>query len=187
MERLLLAVRLLVVFGGLLGGCVPPSLEIDPQSDLGQGLVALERGNHAAARQSLERAVAADPGDARTRIGLAAALERIGRLDSALAVLNAIDLETASSRARGEVDARRRVIARRRLEFLARSAVAAEDSLTATPPEPNSLAVLPFQYLGVDERLRPLERGVAHLLVTVPPDREQRGWWLWSTVNRRTR
>ncbi len=56
--------------------------------------------------------------------------------------------------------------ARRRLIEEARRAIEAEALLTTTPAIPNTIAVLPWTYLGTNPELKPLERGLAHLLVT---------------------
>lgn len=58
------------------------------------------------------------------------------------------------------------LVGRRELEFGARQALAQEAQLSATPPEPNTVAVMPFTYTGTNEEVRPLGRGLAQLLVT---------------------
>jgi TolB-like protein len=57
------------------------------------------------------------------------------------------------------------VITRQALVLEARRAIAAEQSLVSRAPRPNTVAVLPWTYLGADSTLKPLERGLAHLLV----------------------
>lgn len=56
--------------------------------------------------------------------------------------------------------------ARRHLIDESRRAIQAEDSLGTAPAVPNTIAVLPWTYLGANPDLKPLERGLAHLLVT---------------------
>lgn len=56
--------------------------------------------------------------------------------------------------------------ARQALAEEARLAIQAEASLSTLPAVPNTIAVLPWTYLGTDPELKPLERGLAHLLVT---------------------
>jgi len=58
------------------------------------------------------------------------------------------------------------LVGRRELEFSARQALAQEAQLSETPPEPNTVAVMPFSYTGTNEEIRPLGRGMAQLLVT---------------------
>lgn len=58
------------------------------------------------------------------------------------------------------------LIGRRELEFSARQALAQEAQLSTTPPEPNTIAVMPFAYTGTNEEIKPLSRGFAQLVVT---------------------
>ncbi|MFI5281408.1 MAG: CsgG/HfaB family protein, partial [Gemmatimonadales bacterium] len=58
------------------------------------------------------------------------------------------------------------LIGRRELEFQARQALAQESQLNQTPPEPNTIAVMPFSYTGSNEDIKPLSRGFAQLVVT---------------------
>src|SRR5262245_49782153 len=65
-----------------------------------------------------------------------------------------------------ELDRRLTGLGRARLQYEARQAIAREATLTATPPEPGTVAVMPWAYVGSDESLRPLGYGVAQLVVT---------------------
>jgi TolB-like protein len=65
-----------------------------------------------------------------------------------------------------ELDRRLADLGRSRLRFEARQAIARESTLTATAPEPGTVAVMPWAYVGSDEALRPLGYGVAQLVVT---------------------
>jgi TolB-like protein len=58
------------------------------------------------------------------------------------------------------------LVGRRELEFSARQALAQEAQLSTTPPEPNTIAVMPFAYAGTNEEIKPLSRGFAQLVVT---------------------
>jgi TolB-like protein len=58
------------------------------------------------------------------------------------------------------------LIGRRELEFQARLALSQEAQLSVTPPEPNTIAVMPFSYTGTNEDIKPLSRGFAQLVVT---------------------
>jgi TolB-like protein len=58
------------------------------------------------------------------------------------------------------------LVGRRELEYQARLALAQESQLSTTPPEPNTIAVMPFAYTGSNEDIRPLSRGFAQLVVT---------------------
>ena len=58
------------------------------------------------------------------------------------------------------------LVDRRELEYSARQALSQEAELSQLPPEPNTVAVMPFGYTGANEEIRPLSRGFAQLIVT---------------------
>jgi TolB-like protein len=58
------------------------------------------------------------------------------------------------------------LLARKELHATARASLAHETELSRTPPDPNTVAVFPFRYTGQDSTLRPLERGLAALVVS---------------------
>ncbi len=58
------------------------------------------------------------------------------------------------------------LVGRKELEFQARQALANEATLSAQPPEPNTIAVMPFAYAGTNPDVQPLGRGFAQLVVT---------------------
>ena len=58
------------------------------------------------------------------------------------------------------------LVGRRELEFQARQALAQESQLSQSPPEPNTVAVMPFSYGGTNTEIEPLTRGFAQLVVT---------------------
>jgi TolB-like protein len=58
------------------------------------------------------------------------------------------------------------LLTRLELRSAAREAIARESLLTRTPPEPHTVAVMTFRYTGSDSSFRPLERGLAALVVT---------------------
>jgi TolB-like protein len=60
------------------------------------------------------------------------------------------------------------LLTRKELQLAARQAIARESLLTHTAPapDPNTIAVMPFHYAGSDSTFRPLERGLAALVVT---------------------
>ncbi len=67
---------------------------------------------------------------------------------------------------RRELDRRLADLGRARLRFEARQAIARESTLTGSAPEPGTVAVMPWTYVGSDESLRPLGYGIAHLVIT---------------------
>ena len=65
-----------------------------------------------------------------------------------------------------ELDRRLGDLARSRLRYETRLAIARESTFTATAPQPGTVAVMPWAYVGSDESLRPLGYGIAQLVVT---------------------
>jgi TolB-like protein len=58
------------------------------------------------------------------------------------------------------------LLARKDIEQNAKRAVAAEQRLSSTPGPQTTVAVMPFVFTGADTSLKPLERGMAELIVT---------------------
>lgn len=71
-----------------------------------------------------------------------------------------------SATLRRELEARMPLLQRRELQASLRSALAREAELANTPPQPYTIAVFPFQFVGGDEQYQPLGRALAELLVT---------------------
>lgn len=92
--------------------------------------------------------------------------EALARYDSAQTVYAAAAHLRLNGAQRRELEGRRSLLARRQLAVDIRRAVARESTIAAAPPPANSIAVLPWLYVGDNEELRALERGMAHLLVT---------------------
>jgi TolB-like protein len=101
---------------------------------------------------------------ATVRLGLG--YEAAGRYDEALAAYQQAELMKSSRSERKSVEQRILVLTRARLAADARRAIATEQELSATPPAPNTIAVLPWSYFGANVELKPLERGLAHLIVS---------------------
>ncbi len=118
------------------------------------------------ARAVLDSAVAAAPRNGIAAIYRGMTAESQGDFAAArtsyqsfLAVARGNDLRTAARQ-------RLSLIGRRELEFGARQALAQESQLSQSPPEPNTVAVMPFAYEGANAEIQPLSRGFAQLLVT---------------------
>jgi len=146
-------------------GCAAPGA-LAPATGLEQGRAALAAGAYVDARDAYRTWLVARPGDPRAELGLAAAYEGLDQLDSAHAAYARVEATRPPADVRRQLEARLRLLARRQLAEAARAAVANEAALGAAPPRPNSVAVLPFHYLGADAQYQPLERGLAQLVVT---------------------
>ncbi|HSR91996.1 MAG TPA: CsgG/HfaB family protein, partial [Gemmatimonadales bacterium] len=67
---------------------------------------------------------------------------------------------------RNEISNRLALLTRKELHQAARTALAQEATLSQQAPTANAIAVFPVRYFGSDTALRPLERGVTHLMIT---------------------
>jgi TolB-like protein len=149
-----------------VGGCALPGGRVSPDSPLGRARALLAAEQYAEARDLLREILDESPGDERARLGLGAAFEGLGEADSATAVYASILGGTPSRGVRRRLEARLEVLRRHELQRAAREAAAAEAQLSAAPPEPGSVAVLPFQYLGADSAYAPLARALTDFFVT---------------------
>lgn len=137
----------------------------DPQLLLRLGAGYYRTGQLDRSRDVLSAAAALRPSfPVLAYLGLA--FEGLTRYDSALAVYQRAEGLASSPAERRELETRRLAVTRLALAAAARDAIARERQLTGTAPAPNAVAVLPWTYLGPADSLRPLERGLAHLLVT---------------------
>ena len=130
------------------------------------GMAFYQAGAFQRSRDVLLAALALDPQSFAAAVQLGLTYEAMDQFDEALAAYQRAQAMKVSRAARRDVEQRLTALARVRLAAEARRAVAAEQSLSAAPPSPNTIAVLPWSYLGSDPQLKPLERGMAHLVVT---------------------
>jgi len=118
------------------------------------------------ARQALDTASSRDPRNGIAAIYLGMTSEALGDFPAAR---RSYERFVAMARSRDlRETARRRLalVGRHELEYQARLALAQESTLVSTPPEANTVAVMPFSYSGTNEEVRPLGRGFAQLIVT---------------------
>jgi tetratricopeptide (TPR) repeat protein len=138
----------------------------DPDLNLRLAKVYYAANRYADARKALAIVLTQQPTNrvAQTYLGLS--YEGMEQFDSARTVYTAL----LSARPSGEVgrlvNGRLTLLARKELHAAARASLAHETELSRTPPDPNTVAVFPFRYTGQDSTLRPLERGLAALVVS---------------------
>jgi len=118
------------------------------------------------ARAALATVLLQQPDNRVARAYLGFTYEGQEHFDSARTVYG----ELLAARPTGEVsrllNGRLALLARKELHANARTSLARETELSRTPPDPNTVAVFPFRYTGQDSSLRPLERGLAALVVS---------------------
>ena len=118
------------------------------------------------ARRAAQRAITADPRNAEAQAYLGLTYEELAQFDSARATYTHLLSTKPSGDVQKLLRGRLTLLTRREMQYHARQAIARESLLTRTPPDPNTVAVMPFRYVGRDSSLRPLERGLAALVVT---------------------
>lgn len=101
-----------------------------------------------------------------TAMYLGRAQEARGRLAQAEVSYRAAGTFSVSRGQRAELDRRLASLSRARLAAEARAAIAREATLAADPAPTNTIAVLPWTFIGTDESLAPLSVGLAHLVIT---------------------
>jgi TolB-like protein/Tfp pilus assembly protein PilF len=92
--------------------------------------------------------------------------EELGLLDSARAAYGTAAGQARDPAQRGEIEDRLNLLTRKELRQAARVAIAQETTLSRTPPASNTIAVFPFRYVGTNEELRPLGRGLTQMIIT---------------------
>jgi TolB-like protein len=117
-------------------------------------------------REELLAALAHDPQDFRAMVELGIVSEKLGQYGEALAAYRRAEAMHLPGPVRKAVEQRLTALTRLRLTAEVRAALAAEQSLAVAAPRPNTIAVLPWTYLGSRPELKPLERGLAHLVVS---------------------
>lgn len=118
------------------------------------------------ARRAVLQSLAAAPRNAEAHAYLGLTYEELAEFDSARAVYTRLLNSRPNRSVQRLLSGRLTLLTRRELQYAARQAIARESLLTRTPPDPNTVAVMPFHYVGRDSSLRPLERGLAALVVT---------------------
>jgi TolB-like protein len=130
------------------------------------GVAYFKAERFADARQALDTAVARDERNGIAAIYLGMTTEALGDFPAARVAYTHY-IAIARNRELRETARRRLSLANRHeLEFQARQALAQEATLSQTPPDANTIAVMPFSYSGTNREIQPLTRGLAQLVVT---------------------
>jgi tetratricopeptide (TPR) repeat protein len=114
----------------------------------------------------LQRLLQAQPTDQEARAYLGLTYEGLTQYDSARATYTRLLAAKPAKGVQRLLSGRLALLTRKELQLAARQAIARESLLTRTPPDPTTIAVLPFHYAGADSTYRPLERGLAAIVVT---------------------
>ncbi len=174
---------LLVLAGGCAGGSALRLAEVTPEAiptleaERAQnpadatvlarlGVAYFRAQQYDSARSLLDSAWARDPANGLAAVYLGMTAEAQGDFAAARLAYERYVTVSRSRELRETARSRLSLLGRRQLEFEARQALATEATLTQTPPEPNTVAVMPFTYTGTNDDVRPLTRGFAQLVIT---------------------
>ena len=118
------------------------------------------------ARTALQQAVNMDSRDGVAALYLGLTAEAQNDFAAAKSAYQSYIAVGKTRGVKNQINARLAVIARKENEAAAKAAIAQEQRLAATPGPRSTVAVMPFRFTGSDTSLRPLERGMAELIVT---------------------
>src|SRR5438128_2219901 len=142
----------------------------DPDVNLRLARAYYAAQRYADARRALQVVLAAQPGNSSARAYLGLTFEGLERYDSARAAYTTLlagqPAPPVARPVRRLLQGRLALLTRKELQQRARFAIARESLLVTAPRDPNTIAAMPFRYTGADSSLRPLERGLAALVVT---------------------
>ncbi|HET7790324.1 MAG TPA: tetratricopeptide repeat protein [Gemmatimonadales bacterium] len=139
---------------------------IDPSINLKLARAYYAASRFADARAALAVVLTSQPQNSEARAYLGLIYEGLNQFDSARTTYNSLLANKPSRGVQKLLQGRLALLAQAELHYTARQALARESLLVKTPPPGNTVAVLPFRYVGQDTLLKPLERGLAALVVT---------------------
>ena len=138
----------------------------DPDELTAIGIAFYQARAYDRSRDVLLAVLALRPQTFQAALQLGLTYEALKQYDSALEAYHRAGAMKVSGADRKAVEGRVIALTRVRLAAEARRAIAAESALVRTAPVPNTIAVLPWSYLGANLELKPLERGLAHLVLS---------------------
>lgn len=130
------------------------------------GVAYYKAKRFADARISLDQARRLDQRDGVSALYAGLSSEALGDLTHAKAAYNAYLVVGRTRSVKNEIRARLVSLAREESMAAAKAAVANEARISQTPGSPRTVAVPPLTFSGSDSSLRPLERGMADLIIT---------------------
>lgn len=130
------------------------------------GVAYYKAKRYSDASSVLDQARRLDPRDGVSALYGGLSAEALGDLTSAKAAYNAYLTVGRTRKVKNEIRARLVSLGREEALAAAKSAVANEARVSQTPGSPLTIAVPPMTFSGTDSTLRPLERGMADLVIT---------------------
>jgi TolB-like protein len=138
----------------------------DPAVTLRLAKAYYAAGRFADTRQAAGTTLRLQPKNDQAQVYVGLSYEGLAQFDSARAVYSALLASQPRKAVQRLLSGRLAMLTRQELRSAARQAIARESLLTETPPDPNTVAVMPFRYTGSDSAYRPLEHGLAALVLT---------------------
>jgi TolB-like protein/Tfp pilus assembly protein PilF len=130
------------------------------------GIGYYNAGNYGRARDALRGALAVDKQNYPAQVYLGLSYEELGQLDSARTAYSTALAQTRDARHRSDLEGRLALLTQKELRAQARAAIAQEAALSSQPITGNAVAVMPFRYVGSNEELKPIGRGLTQLMIT---------------------
>ncbi len=130
------------------------------------GIAYFEAQKYERARDVLASALTLNRVNFPAHVYLGLAYEQLGKFDSARVAYTTASSQAQNNTQKDEIENRLTLLTRLELRSAARQAIAQEATLSAQPPAQNAVAVFPFRYLGTNEELAPIGRGLTHLMIT---------------------
>jgi TolB-like protein len=130
------------------------------------GIAYYDAKQYDRARDVLRSALVITDQNYAAHVYLGLTYEELAKFDSARVAYGTASAQARDARQRGDIENRLTLLTRRELRQAAKDAVAQEARLSTQAPTPNAVAVFPFRYVGANEELRPLARGLTHLMIT---------------------
>jgi TolB-like protein len=130
------------------------------------GIAYFDAKQYGRARDVLQSALALGEQNYPGRVYLGLAFEELGQLDSARSAYTTAARLTRDARRKSEIEDRLILLTRKEMRAAAREAIAKEATLSGQAPAENTVAVMPFRYVGSNADLVPVGRGLTHLMIT---------------------
>jgi TolB-like protein len=122
--------------------------------------------NYSRARDVLRGALVLDKQNYPAQVYLGLSYEELGQLDSARIAYTTALAQARTDRNKSDLEGRLALLTQKELRVAARDAIAREATLSSQPITGNAVAVLPFRYVGSNEELKPVGRGLTQLMIT---------------------
>lgn len=130
------------------------------------GIAYYNNKQYEKARDVLQSALALGEANYPARVYLGLSYEELGQLDSARAAYTKAATQTSDAKRKSEIQDRLTLLTKKELHAAAKAALASESRLSTQPPTENTVAVFPFRYVGSNQDLAPVGRGLTQLMVS---------------------